>query len=445
MRTKFRSIADEVFFFGAFSVLSGGYVELPLRVMAPRMELGKSNPFNAMAMLVILCGLVAFGGAGWRKFLAFARRAWHVNLYVLLAAVSAVWSVDPMITARRSVTLAIGVGFGYYAASRFTMDGVLRRIAAASLGLAASSVFVALLIPRFGVMSDGDLAGRWNGVFPHKQQLGQAMFLGVMVLAWLVPRYRGWGKTGLYAGIAACLGVLMMARSQTSMLSVLAVPPMFLVMAASRVSGIARMWALYAMTVVLAALLAVLTTDLSEIMGFFGRDASLTGRAPLWGLLLGIIADHAATGFGYGAFWIADNPVSMRVNDISGWYVPEAHNGYLDLMLQTGLPGLLLALAMLYGILRDSFAANAERVGWASFAGAFTLIVTISNLAETMLFRTGDVQCMLLPLLCAALLARRAGLETMDAADARGNGGHVSEFETNAALAGMAPIPAGRA
>ena len=131
----------------------------------------------------------------------------------------------------------------------------------------------------------------------------------------------------------------------------------------------------------------------------------------------------------------------MRVNDISGWYVPEAHNGYLDLMLQTGVPGLLLTLAMLFGLLRHAFAANAERVGWASFAGAFTLIVTISNLAETMLFRTGDVQCVLLPLLCVALLARRAGLETMDVADARG----APAFETNPAPAGATPLSAGRA
>ena len=112
----------------AFSVLSGGYVELPLRVMTPRMELGKSNPFNAIAMFIILCGIVAIrkpptGGGCWRS----CARPGTSTFIWLLAVVSALWSVDPAITLRRSVTLSIGVGFGYYAASRFSIDGVLRR------------------------------------------------------------------------------------------------------------------------------------------------------------------------------------------------------------------------------------------------------------------------------------------------------------------------------
>ena len=408
MPTKFRRLTDEAFFFGAFSVLSGGYTELPLRVMTPRMDLGDSNPFNSVAMVVILGGLLVLGGTERHRLWSFARQAWPMNVFLAIAAVSAIWSVDPSITLRRTTTLTIGVVFGYYAASAFSMPGIIRRIGVASIGLALSSALVALTLPQYGVMSGGELAGRWNGVFPHKQQLGQAMFLGVLALGWLTVHSKGWYRTGCCAAIALCIGVLAMARSETSVVSVLAIPPMALAMRAAATSGVARLWAVYVMSILAIVMILALTVDLSSIMEMFGRDATLTGRAPLWGLLLEIVAEQPFTGYGYGAFWLAHNPLVIRVIAVSGWYVPEAHNGYIDVMLQVGVPGLILALAMLFGTIRAALAAMAERVDWASFAGIFVIIATVSNLVETMVLRSGDVQCVLIPLLYVALRAPEA-------------------------------------
>ena len=268
MRTKFRVMADEMFFFFGFSVLSGGYTELPLRVMTPRMELGDSNPFNTVAMVLLLSGLLVLGGGEWRRLLAFARQAPAVTCYVALAALSVLWSFDPMVTMRRSVTLGIGVGFGLYAASRFPMDGVIRRIALVSAVLALTSTFVAVTMPHYGVMREGELAGRWNGVFPHKQQLGQAMFLGIFTFAWLLPRARGrWERAVLAGATLLSFFVLVMARSETATVSVLAIPALYAFMRACAMPGVARFWAIYAFAIVLIAGLTLLVTDVGAIMG----------------------------------------------------------------------------------------------------------------------------------------------------------------------------------
>ena len=45
---------------------------------------------------------------------------------------------------------------------------------------------------------------------------------------------------------------------------------------------------------------------------------------------------------------------------------------------------------------------------WASFAVAFLIVAAVSNLVESMLFRSGDIQSVLVPMLYAALRARHA-------------------------------------
>ena len=408
MNAKHRRWLDEAFFFFAFSVLSGAYVDLPLRLTAASVSQGDSNPFNSLAMGLTLCGLVALGGMEGRGLRFFAGWAWPVNLLLLLAALSAVWSVDPPITLRRTLTLGIAVFFGYYAVARFSMPAIIRRIALTSLVFAVSSAALAILLPRYGVMSEGELAGRWNGVFSHKQLLGQAIFLGILALSWLVARATGWARTGLCLAILFCMGVLLMARSQTALLSVFAIPLLSLMTRASSLSPVARLWAFYGMAVAAIGIAALFTLDSIDIMGVIGRDASLTGRAPLWDLLLEAASERLLTGYGYGAFWIAGNPVATRVNAISGWYVPEAHNGYLDILLQTGVPGLALVLIAVLSAIRHAFAAAAERTDWASFAVAFLIVAAVSNLVESMLFRSGDIQSVLVPMFHAALRARHA-------------------------------------
>jgi hypothetical protein len=53
-------------------------------------------------------------------------------------------------------------------------------------------------------------------------------------------------------------------------------------------------------------------------------------------------------------------------------------------------------------------AAIADRVPWATFATSYVIILSITNLVETMLFHAGDIQCLMLPMLYAALRLHRS-------------------------------------
>ena len=78
--------------------------------------------------------------------------------------------------------------------------------------------------------------------------------------------------------------------------------------------------------------------------GALGRDVSLTGRTEIWRKVLNEDVDPLL-GAGFYSFWMGDRPDKIS----KGFYyrLNEAHNGYLDTYLNSGLLGVLLLLALL--------------------------------------------------------------------------------------------------
>jgi exopolysaccharide production protein ExoQ len=82
------------------------------------------------------------------------------------------------------------------------------------------------------------------------------------------------------------------------------------------------------------------------VLSVAGKDATLTGRVPLWRLMLRLAAERPWLGYGYSTGF--RDVVAQRVAAESPFgYVPNAQNGYLDAVLNLGLAGLALAVAVL--------------------------------------------------------------------------------------------------
>ena len=99
----------------------------------------------------------------------------------------------------------------------------------------------------------------------------------------------------------------------------------------------------------LAALLAatvgtVLVPSLSSAVAAILGNASFTGRTEIWDFAIDNILKRPVTGYGYGAFW--DSVFYGGGSDAESWVnsIKSAHNGYLSVALDLGLPGLGLVL-----------------------------------------------------------------------------------------------------
>ena len=72
------------------------------------------------------------------------------------------------------------------------------------------------------------------------------------------------------------------------------------------------------------------------------RDEGLTGRLNLWNAVLLAISKRLWLGYGFNAFWQGMKGESGYVLTAVGWAPKYAHNGFLDLVLDLGLLGLLV-------------------------------------------------------------------------------------------------------
>ncbi|MHA1563880.1 MAG: O-antigen ligase family protein [Alphaproteobacteria bacterium] len=203
-----------------------------------------------------------------------------------------------------------------------------------------------VLAPSLSMSADGAA----TGLFSHKNRAGQ--FTLVSYLIWLVAAFVNRDirhRLIFLGGAMVWFGFLVLTQSKTS-LAIAAVAPFAMVVALRilHAEGLVRV----AMVSLLLGLAGVtwfwllgagITTEDIALLAF--GDLTFTGRTGLWEYLWQEVANHPIKGFGYGSFWHTGLR-SSPINFAEGWVAVagQAHNGYLDLVVQTGFIGLALAV-----------------------------------------------------------------------------------------------------
>lgn len=315
-------------------------------------------------------------------------RAWPAMIAIAalvgLAFASRYWSLDFATTMRRVIALAISCGFALYLGAVFRGAHLPRLLMQTTLFMAAGSLVMVFAFPSIGV-HQLENAGLWRGLWYEKNQMGAVMVIGATAAAACLASPDG---RRLLPGLTLVLssGLVLATQSKTSLLCLL----VGLVLV-SGFWGMRRGGAAFAVVsvwsfVVLSGLGIWLWDAHSEaVLEMLGKDPSLTGRTEIWDSLMRKVADRPWTGYGYGAFWgrIGESAPADWVRKETGWIVPSAHNGWIDLLVQLGWPGTLLVGGLLTGtavtaVLRSS--GSGVREGWwaLSYLAAF-LVLSLSE------------------------------------------------------------------
>jgi O-antigen ligase len=316
----------------------------PLLVYSEAPLAGEGNPVRqAVYGLVLLGAIIGVGPADWRRVVDLP-----VLVYLALAWcwISIAWSIDPGITLRRMALTTLIIWAAFIMIRQLGYERSVAMIAIAlSIVLVANYVAV-FLFPDFGVHQangryDNDLIGDWRGIMQHKNFAGATSALVIPFMVFATPRVpvvvRG-------AVIAAALVFLYFSQSKTSIGLVGAA--VLCGLAYLRYS--ARTRALIIPAALLASVAAILVYNTyKDPFALLLRDpTAFTGRTVIWQMLLKYIADHPWLGSGYGAFWNI-GPSSPVYNYGVHWIteVTSGHNGFLDIVVQVGIPGLVIILA----------------------------------------------------------------------------------------------------
>lgn len=133
--------------------------------------------------------------------------------------------------------------------------------------------------------------------------------------------------------------------------------------------------------------------------------AKLTGRIPLWELLLPEIGQRPWLGAGFAAFWSPDKLHQMEL--LAGEHAVSAHNGFLEELLNTGVVGLAILLAFcLYAMAVGVRQAHlGDPFGWLAFV--FVILYLLLNLTSALVQEALQVPFMMI-LAIFGLMANRS-------------------------------------
>lgn len=324
------------------------FVLLTLMVVAPIItsggqNTGSGNVFRQVTYAILFAATLWTVGVfqQWRKLLI-------VPMTLMLAVgwcwLSLTWAIDPMISFRRLLLTTMIIWTIFLVVDDCGYD---RTIKVLMIFLAALLVanYVAIAVSPSAVHSladsmDKGLVGDWRGLLPQKNFTGAICAMTILIFTFGGQRMWPALRLGI---IVATAYYLFRTQSKTSM--------GMLVTALLSGAIALRFKPKYRIALIPILLVGSIFAMLSsikwwdEMLGPFQRKDALTGRAEIWPYLFNYAKDHPFTGSGYGSFWnIGENsPVYQYTKN---WVseLGNGHNGYIDLLVQVGLPGLILAV-----------------------------------------------------------------------------------------------------
>ncbi len=263
-------------------------------------------------------------------------------LFLLLWSFASIaWSVDPGVSFRRCVALTGTVVLGAYLGLRFDPDRMLRLLTYSAAIVLVASLVIGVIAPSRGL----DFEGRLRGVFAHKNAIGDYSAIALLVAVGRFLERRSIGKLATVgAGMLGCAAMVCMALAGSA-----AVIPVLLSALATLlvVRRIRRRGGKIVTLIPLALCVAtgaavVIYGNWGSLIELLGKDRDMSGRTVVWQFVIRMIFEKPFIGYGFQSFWegyLSPGAVFWKTTHLG---VPHAHDGYLQLTLDTGGIGLLL-------------------------------------------------------------------------------------------------------
>lgn len=320
---------------------------------------------------------------------------WLVVLWVLYlgwAAVSLVWSVDPLITARNVLAFVLvsvgcfGLGTGFYGRLSNGRDLFLRHVFWAGV---LSALVILLPLPfryeQYDLLSPTgrlDIGGDFG-----KYAVRPLMCVLLALIATCMLRVRQWQGRDLFWVAVLVLPLLALKSRGPILWGVVALGIFYLCYRTRPRDRVLQIGLLLVIGVGTYVYYSenVLDTTFGPLAQYLTRGnveatTNLTGRVPLWQALVEEVGQRPWLGAGFAAFWGSLEALnSFQVQDLAA---PSAHNGFLEELLGTGVVGLSILLAFCLGTLKlvARRARLGDPLGWLVFLYmVYYLLLNLTN------------------------------------------------------------------
>jgi exopolysaccharide production protein ExoQ len=318
----------------------------------------------------------------YRHSLGNYTRFYWIIAFGLFACLSMFWSAAPGITARAGVQYFSHIVCALIAARTVNVRTM-------ALGVLAGVCLVILYSLAFGGYHYDPLDGEYSfvGAFSSKNQLGFFASLGIYFAfaCIFVLGERGLARILTFIGAGLSAYALIASQSATSIIATAATLGVMIGLNLILLFAPRTRKAFLAAGIVLALGIAFVGLNfggMDLLLGAFGKDATLTGRTYLWAEGLAAARQTPIVGVGYYGYWVQGSSEAERlweefyIGSRSGFHF---HNTYIEVLVEVGFIGLLLASLIIVrvpvGHLRRLLEDRGDAASHVMFGIAFMLLV----------------------------------------------------------------------
>lgn len=324
--------------------------------------------FGAVSLLLLAGGIVLLVRERERsKALLLSWRAVPIALFVALCIASATWSAYPPLTLVgcfiQIATAVVGVALcvalppvrlaGLFALM-LQADMVLSLVFEVAVALSPAGQILPFWtnysanVPGAYYWSNGLIfqGGRIQGFTANANLLCFQALLAAVVTASLAQA-RVLSRRLLVPALLLDLLVIGLTRSATVIIAGGVVVAGALVVAGLRRFGPRGRIAVLAGSLVFVGLVGLSASRISEpFLRLLGKGDDFTGRLEIWRLVGTLVKERPILGWGWIGYWAPWVEPYNRLVIRDGVQYLQAHNAYLDIQMQLGVPGLLLLVAV---------------------------------------------------------------------------------------------------
>ncbi|MEN8447787.1 MAG: O-antigen ligase family protein, partial [Cyanobacteria bacterium J06555_13] len=252
----------------------------------------------------------------------------------------------PNLTIQGSIQAVLQVSlFCLYFSSRFSPKDQLRIIGFAMGITVMANLFYVIALPSIGLHMGDKFHGAWKGFYANKNE-----FSGTMLWSLVVFYLLSFKNSNRVVAVLARAGLI--------------VCPLLVILSTSKTALVIFIFLYFALTVwnryrwhgaqtILTVDLAILSSFLvvggiinnwAKLVSTLGKDPTMSGRTDIWSAAMIEINHKPLFGYGFSAFWTEDNPAALNIGNSlhPGFYTYNAHNGFIDIVLNVGWIGLAL-------------------------------------------------------------------------------------------------------
>ncbi|CAN7711036.1 O-antigen ligase family protein [Paenibacillus sp. LjRoot153] len=262
-----------------------------------------------------------------------------ILILMLEISLSSLWSSVPETSVVKSLFLIGTLIVGLFLAT-FSKKEIINFLIWTSSLCVILSIFFILFFPQYAIQPEEFHNNAWRGIFSHKNILGRVMVMSI--LSWSVYGYQNKKIFIPFIFIVSSLALLIKSQSQTSISLLLILALVFPLVTLFRKERILAISILFFLLSIVTALTFLFLQNAGKIAALLGRDLTLTGRTDLWIIIWEMIMKNPILGYGYSGFWQGMEGPSSVVWDQVTWHPVFSHNGYLEVLLQTGFVGMLI-------------------------------------------------------------------------------------------------------